>query len=60
MSLTTWNSDNGYEGKGGWKFGQLSSCIRNIVAWKKYLESVFVHVTFFENEVVFEDDFLGM
>ena len=49
-----------YGGERGWKFGELSIWIGNVIAWRKFLESKFEYFILFEDDAVLEDNFAGI
>jgi hypothetical protein len=46
-----------YEGTRGWKLGELSIWIGNVLAWKKFLNSDFSYLILFEDDVKLEKNF---
>ncbi len=49
-----------YGGERGWKFGELSIWIGNVLAWRKFLESKFEFLILFEDDAILEENFAGL
>lgn len=49
-----------YEGTRGWKLGELSIWIGNVLAWKKFLNSDFSYLILFEDDVKLEKNFADL
>lgn len=49
-----------YEGTRGWKLGELSIWIENVLAWKKFLNSDFSYLILFEDDVKLEKNFADL
>ena len=49
-----------YDGARGWKLGELSIWIGNVLAWKKFVNSNFHYLILFEDDVRLEKDFADL